>query len=297
MSAQIIDGKAVAAEIRGRIRSEVEALKASGVTPGLATLLVGEDPASQIYVKNKHKACQEAGMNSFHHTMSKDASHQAVLDKVKEMNADPAVHGILVQLPLPPQIDADEILVSIDPRKDADGFHPYNLGRLLAAKDFEALMSDPDPVPVPCTPRGCVALIEKTGVSMKGKNAVVVGRSNIVGKPMALLLLGLHATVTVVHSRTKDLAGICREADVLVAAIGKPRMITGDMVKPGAIVIDVGINRLPDGKVCGDVDFEAAKERAGWITPVPGGVGPMTIVMLLMNTLQLARARKPAAAR
>jgi methylenetetrahydrofolate dehydrogenase (NADP+)/methenyltetrahydrofolate cyclohydrolase len=291
MSAQIIDGKAVAAEIRGQIRAQVEALKASGLTPGLATLLVGEDPASQIYVKNKHKACQEAGMTSFNYTLPKDSSHQAVLDKVRELNADPRVHGILVQLPLPPQVNSDEILNAIDPRKDADGFHPYNLGRMLAAKDYEALINDPDPVPLPCTPRGCVALIERTGVSMKGKNAVVVGRSNIVGKPMALLLLGLHATVTVTHSRTKDLAGVCREADILIAAIGKPKMITGDMIKPGAIVIDVGINRLADGKVCGDVDFEPARERAGWITPVPGGVGPMTIVMLLMNTLRLAKAR------
>ena len=294
MSAQIIDGKAVAALQKDRIRKEVEALKAAGVTPGLATLLVGEDPASQVYVKSKHKACQEAGMASFNHHLPKEATTQAVLDKVRELNEDPQVHGILVQLPLPPQVDADLVLSAILPEKDADGFHPYNVGRMLAAKDFRELTENKNPVPLPCTPHGCIALLKHTGVPLAGKNAVVVGRSMIVGKPMMALLLAQHATVTVAHSRTQDLPGVCRRADILVAAIGKPRMITGDMVKEGALVIDVGINRLPDGKLCGDVDFESAKEKAGWITPVPGGVGPMTIVMLLSNTVQLARRAAPA---
>lgn len=290
MSAKIIDGKAIAAEMRAELQREVQALSAAGVVPGLATLLVGADPASQIYVKSKHRACQEAGIASFNHTLPKDAGQKTVMEKVAELNRDPKVHAILVQLPLPPQIDSHAVLTSIDPRKDADGFHPVNLGTLFAAKDYGELMEPGRAVPLPCTPHGVLVLLEKSGVPIAGKNAVVVGRSMIVGKPMAALLLSRHATVTIAHSKTKDLEQVCRGADILVAAVGKPRMIQGDMVKEGAAVIDVGINRNADKSLCGDVDFESAKEKAGWITPVPGGVGPMTIVMLLKNTVRLAWA-------
>lgn len=290
MSFQIIDGKGIADQIRGEIRAEVEALKKTGLAPGLATLLVGENPASQIYVRNKHKACEEAGIASFNHVMSKDATQADVLKKVAELNSDPKVHGILVQLPLPPQVDPDAVLSLMRPEKDADGFHPYNLGRLFAAKDFKEISESKKPLPVPCTPLGCMVLLDRCGILLAGKNAVVIGRSMIVGKPMAALLLSKHATVTIVHSQTKNLVEWCRNADVLVAAIGKPRMVTRDMVKKDAVVIDVGINRLPDGKICGDVDFEGAKDQTSWITPVPKGVGPMTIVMLLKNTVLLAKA-------
>lgn len=285
-SANIIDGKQIAAETRAEIKAKVEQLKSSGVTPGLATLMAGEDPASKIYVSNKHKACQEAGMASFNHTLPKDASTDAVLKKVHELNADPKVHGMLIQLPLPPQVDADRVLEAVDPAKDADGFHPANLGRLFSCKDMREIYARS--IPIPCTPLGCLVLINKTGINPAGKTAVVVGRSLIVGKPVAALLLASHATVTIAHSRTEDLASVCRTADILVAAVGKAKMIEGSWIKEGAVVIDVGINRSPDGRLYGDVDFDAAKERAGWITPVPGGVGPMTIAMLLKNTVALA---------
>ena len=287
MSAKIIDGKAIAAEVKAEIKAEVETLKKSGTVPGLATLLVGEDPASQIYIKNKHKACAEAGIASFNITLPKETDTKTVLKKLEELNRAREVHGILVQLPLPPQVNADQVLNSIDPGKDADGFLPANLGRMLSAKDFGEITKLG--IPIPCTPLGCLILIQKTGVPLAGKNAVVVGRSMIVGKPVALLLLASHCTVTVAHSRTKDLPQVCRGADILVAAIGKAKMIEGSWIKEGAVVIDVGINRTADGKICGDVDFESAAQRAGWITPVPGGVGPMTIAMLLKNTLALAK--------
>ncbi|OGR82874.1 MAG: bifunctional methylenetetrahydrofolate dehydrogenase/methenyltetrahydrofolate cyclohydrolase [Elusimicrobia bacterium RIFCSPLOWO2_01_FULL_64_13] len=294
MTANILDGKAIAKEIREEAKIEADDLKSRGVHPGLATLLVGEDPASQIYVRNKHKACAEAGIDSWNHVLPKESSTQDVAKKVRELNADPKVHAILVQLPLPPQVDAETVLTLMDPAKDADGFHIMNLGRLLAAKDISELTGGKHPLPLPCTPHGVIKLIEKTGTSLKGRNALVIGRSLIVGKPAALLLMAHHATVTIAHSRTQDLKAACLRADILVAATGKARMITGGMIQPGAVVIDVGINRLPDGSLCGDVDFEAAKSVAGWITPVPGGVGPMTIAMLLKNTIALARGARPA---
>lgn len=286
MTAQILDGKSIALEARGKIKAEVEKLKGRGIVPGLATLLAGEDPASKIYVSSKHKACQEAGMASFNHTLPKDATTEEVLRKVSDLNVDPKVHGMLIQLPLPPQVDSERVLQSVDPHKDADGFHPANLGRLFAAKDIREIRNMG--LPIPCTPLGCLVLIERTGISMAGKNAVIVGRSLIVGKPVAALLLANHCTVTIAHSRTVDLPSVCRSADILVAAIGKSRMIQGSWIKEGAVVIDVGINRTPEGKIHGDVDFEAAASRASWITPVPGGVGPMTIAMLLQNTVSLA---------
>ncbi|OGR82054.1 MAG: bifunctional 5,10-methylene-tetrahydrofolate dehydrogenase/5,10-methylene-tetrahydrofolate cyclohydrolase [Elusimicrobia bacterium RIFCSPLOWO2_01_FULL_54_10] len=287
MTAQIIDGKKIAAETRAAIKTDVETLKKKGVQPGLATLLVGEDPASKIYVASKHKACQEAGMNSFNHTLPKDASTETVLAKVRELNADPKVHGMLIQLPLPPQVDSERVLEAVTPAKDADGFHPTNLGRLISAKDMAEIYARN--IPIPCTPLGCLLLVESTGLRLAGKNAVVVGRSLIVGKPAAALLLASHCTVTIAHSRTQNLDAVCREADILVAAVGKAKMIEGSWIKEGAVVIDVGINRSPEGKIFGDVDFDAASARAGWITPVPGGVGPMTIAMLLKNTVALAR--------
>ncbi|HHT69977.1 MAG TPA: bifunctional methylenetetrahydrofolate dehydrogenase/methenyltetrahydrofolate cyclohydrolase FolD [Firmicutes bacterium] len=277
MTAQILDGKKVAADVRASIGAEIERLKGRGVTPGLAVVLVGEDPASQVYVRSKEKACQAVGMNSFLHRLPAATEQDRLLELIKQLNAAPAVHGILVQLPLPPQIDADVVLQAIDPAKDVDGFHPFNAGKLMAGlKTF-----------VPCTPRGIMHLLAVYNIPLKGKQAVVIGRSNIVGKPIAHLLLAQHATVTVCHSRTVGLNDITRRADVLVAAVGRPHMVTADMIKPGATVVDVGINRLPEGLV-GDVDFEAAKEVAGYITPVPGGVGPLTIAMLLQNTLEAA---------
>ena len=277
MTAQILDGKKVAADVRASIGAEIERLKGRGVTPGLAVVLVGEDPASQVYVRSKEKACQAVGMNSFLHRLPAATEQDRLLELIKQLNAAPAVHGILVQLPLPPQIDADVVLQAIDPAKDVDGFHPFNAGKLMAGlKTF-----------VPCTPRGIMHLLAVYNIPLKGKQAVVIGRSNIVGKPIAHLLLAQHATVTVCHSTTVGLSDITRRADVLVAAVGRPHMVTADMIKPGATVVDVGINRLPEGLV-GDVDFEAAKEVAGFITPVPGGVGPLTIAMLLQNTLEAA---------
>ena len=278
MSAQIIDGKAIAQQVRVELKARTDALKARGITPGLAVIIVGEDPASKIYVANKIKACAELGLHSEHIVMSADTPEATLLAKIDELNNDPKIHGFLVQLPVPKHIDSNKVLLAIDPEKDVDGFHPVNVGALATGNMRFA----------PCTPWGCMKLLEKSGVSIEGKHAVVVGRSNIVGKPMALLLLQANATVTICTSKTVDLAKFTRDADILVVATGRAKMITGDMVKPGAAVIDVGMNRDENGKLCGDVDFEAVKEVAGWITPVPGGVGPMTITMLVANTVQSA---------
>lgn len=280
---RIIDGKAVAAELRLEIAREVESLSARGLTPGLAVVLVGEDPASQVYVRNKGAQTREAGMASFEHKLPAETPEQDVLNLVQRLNADPAVHGILVQLPLPAHIDSMKVLSAIDPAKDVDGFHVVNAGRLAVGLD--AL--------VPCTPLGCVILLKRELGSLAGLKAVVVGRSNIVGKPAAQLLLKEDCTVTIAHSRTRDLPGECRTADILVAAVGRPEMVRGDWIKPGATVIDVGINRIPkpDGgtRLVGDVAFKEAQGIAGRITPVPGGVGPMTIACLLQNTLTAAK--------
>ncbi len=280
-----IDGKAFAQSLRERIGAAVTTLKADhGLTPGLAVVLVGEDPASQVYVRNKGKQTLEAGMNSWEHRMPATASEDEVLAQVRALNEDPAVHGILVQLPLPDQIDANKVLDTIDPDKDVDGFHVINSGRLATGQHSL----------VPCTPVGCVLLAKDTLGDLSGLEAVVVGRSNIVGKPVAQLLLRENCTVTICHSRTKDLPGVCRRADILIAAVGRPEMVMADWVKPGACVIDVGINRIDAGegktRLVGDVDYEDAAKVAGSITPVPGGVGPMTIACLLRNTVQAACA-------
>ena len=277
MAAQLLDGKAMSEELRADIARKVAALKERGVTPGLAVILVGDDPASQIYVRNKGIGCEKTGMHSVTIRMPENTTQQALEEQIRALNADPAIHGILVQLPLPPHLDEAAALAAIAPEKDVDGFHVQNAGRLLCGL----------PGVVACTPKGAMEMIRRTGVSLSGKEAVVVGRSNIVGKPMAMLLLQANCTVTMCHSRTADLASHTRRADILVAAVGRPGFITADMVKPGAIVIDVGINRV-DGRVVGDVDFEHVKDVAGWITPVPGGVGRMTITMLLQNTLEAA---------
>jgi len=286
MTAKNIDGKAAAAEVRARVAGiAAEFARKAGRQPGLATVLVGEDPASAVYVRSKGKATSEAGMASFSHKLPDTTSETELLDLVDQLNRDDNVDGILVQLPLPQQIDASRVIAAIDPAKDVDGFHPMNAGRL--ATGLEAL--------VPCTPFGCLYLLKQELGSIAGKEAVVIGRSNIVGKPMALLLIGESATVTVAHSRTKDLPDVVRRADIVVAAVGRPEMVKGDWIKRGATVIDVGINRVPteDGRsrLVGDVDFAGASERAGAITPVPGGVGPMTIAMLLRNTVVAAHRR------
>ena len=282
MTAQLLDGNALGQKLRAGFKQRAEELAAQGVRPGLAVILVGEDPASQVYVRNKVNACEQAGFHSVKYTFAPDVEPQVVLAKIAELNADPAIHGILVQLPLPRQFDADAVLDAIAAEKDVDGFRAENVGALMQGQ----------PCFIPCTPYGVMKFFENAGITLKGKEAVVVGRSNIVGKPMAMLLLHAGATVTICHSQTRDLAEHCRRADILVAAVGRPRMITGDMVKPGAVVIDVGINRLQDGpdagKLCGDVDFASVKDVAAFITPVPGGVGPMTITMLLANTLESA---------
>ena len=286
MTAKIIDGKAAAAEVRARVAEiAAEFARKAGRQPGLATVLVGEDPASAVYVRSKGKATSEAGMASFSHKLPDTTSETELLGLVDQLNRDDSVDGILVQLPLPQQIDASRVIAAIDPAKDVDGFHPMNAGRL--ATGLEAL--------VPCTPFGCLYLLKQELGSIAGKEAIVIGRSNIVGKPMALLLIGESATVTVAHSRTRDLPDVVRRADIVVAAVGRPEMVKGDWIKPGATVIDVGINRVPteDGKsrLVGDVDFAGASECAGAITPVPGGVGPMTIAMLLRNTVVAAHRR------
>ncbi len=282
MSAKLIDGKAIAQSIRDEVKASVEKIVAAGRrAPSLAVVLVGKDPASQVYVSSKKKACAALGITSFEHLLDETASEATVVELVNKLNHDPDVDGILVQLPLPKQIREQVILEKIDPLKDVDGFHPVNVGRLVANT----------PALRPCTPAGCIELLKRSGVELNGAKAVVLGRSNIVGKPVATLLLHENCTVTVCHSRTKNLHAIVKEADVIVAAIGKANFVTADMVKPGAAVIDVGINRLAEKKIVGDVDFEKVKEVAGSITPVPGGVGPMTIAMLMFNTLQAYRMR------
>ena len=279
--ARIIDGRALAAGIRADLKEQVaNATAGSQARPGLAVVLVGADPASAVYVKNKIKACEEAGITSFHHTYGADCTQEELLAKIDELNRDSAVHGILVQLPLPAQIDAQRVIEAIDPNKDVDGFHPANVGLLTIGK----------PRFIPCTPHGVMRMLESLAVPLRGASATVIGASNIVGKPMALLLQAAGATVTICNSKTRDLAWYTRHADVLVVATGRPKMITADMIKPGAVVIDVGINRLEDGSLCGDVDFDSARTVAGAITPVPGGVGPMTIAMLLANTVAAASA-------
>jgi methylenetetrahydrofolate dehydrogenase (NADP+)/methenyltetrahydrofolate cyclohydrolase len=286
VAATVIDGKAVAASVRERVRGEVEELTDElGRPPGLATVLVGDDPASAIYVRRKHEAAEEAGIRNFDHKPAGSISQEELLDLVNDLNDNDEVDGILVQLPLPEQIDADAIVNSIDGAKDVDGLTPVSAG----------LLARGEPGLVPATPQGIMELISSVGVDPEGKEAVIVGRSNLVGRPLFSLLLGANATVTVCHSRTRDLGEVCRRAEILVAAAGQPKLVTGDMIRPGATVIDVGTNRTDDGLV-GDVDFDAAKEVAGAITPVPGGVGPMTIAMLLVNTVTAARLRHKAAA-
>jgi len=279
--AQLLDGKALSARILDELQQRVSAhLAGGGSAPGLATVLVGNDPASHIYVRNKRRACEKVGLNNIHHELAEDLGQDRLLSLIHDLNQDPGVHGILVQLPLPSGFDYDEheVLAAISPDKDADGFHPLNQGALM--QGYRA--------PVPCTPKGVMRLLDETGVALTGKRAVVVGRSNIVGKPVAMLLLARHMTVTVCHSRTRDLAAEVGNADVVVAAVGVAKLVQGDWIKPGAVVLDVGINRDEEGRLVGDVEFHAAAERAGWITPVPGGVGPMTIAMLLENTLEAA---------
>jgi methylenetetrahydrofolate dehydrogenase (NADP+)/methenyltetrahydrofolate cyclohydrolase len=278
MAARILDGKALAAAVRASVEETVARLVARGVRPGLAVILAGDNPASAVYVRNKARACDETGVRSELHRYGGDVTERALLDRIAALNADPGVHGILVQLPLPDRINARRVLEAIAPAKDIDGFHLENLGALVAGQ----------PKLVPCTPAAVMRLIEHAGVTLAGRRAVVIGRSNIVGKPLALLLLQKDATVTICHSKTMELQKLTREADVLVAAVGRPKLVTAAMVKPGACVIDVGINRLGDGTLAGDVDFDAVKSVAGWITPVPGGVGPMTIALLLENCVRAA---------
>jgi len=278
MSAQIIDGNALAKKIRIEIATRTASLVAKGIQPGLAVLLVGEDPASQVYVRNKVKACEDVGMHSILERHPADLSEEKLLKRIDELNQDKSIHGILVQLPLPKHIDSHRVIESIAPEKDVDGFHVANAGALMIGA----------PLFRPCTPYGCMKMLESIDYPIRGARAVVIGASNIVGKPMAMLLLQAGATVTICNSKTRDLSAHTKEADILVVATGKPKMITAEMVKPGAVVIDVGINRLPDGKLCGDVDFESVQTVASAITPVPGGVGPMTITMLLLNTLEAA---------
>ena len=276
--AQLIDGNALSKQLRFEVAQRAAALKARGITPGLAVILVGENPASQVYVRNKVKACEDSGLHSVLEKYDASMSEAELLVRIAALNADPAIHGILVQLPLPAHIDAHKVIEAISPAKDVDGFHVASAGALMVGQ----------PGFWPCTPYGCMKMLESIGYDLKGKHAVVIGRSNIVGKPMALMLLQKNATVTICHSATKDLKAMTLQADVIVAAVGKRNVLTADMVKPGAVVIDVGMNRNEEGKLCGDVDFEGVKQVAGWITPVPGGVGPMTITMLLVNTLEAA---------
>ena len=277
--AKIIDGKAVSASVKEAVAKEAAALKEKGILVGLAVVIVGNDPASRVYVNNKKKACAACGIESYEYALPEETTEEELLALVEKLNGDPAVNGILVQLPLPRQIDEHRIIEAISPKKDVDAFHAVNVGKIMIG-DFDFL---------PCTPSGCMDLIDSTGVPVEGKRCVVIGRSNIVGKPMAMLLLHRNGTVTICHSKTKNLKEICREADILVAAVGRPNFVTADMVKEGAVVIDVGMNRLENGKLCGDVDFEGVSKVAGWITLVPGGVGPMTIATLMRNTLTAAK--------
>ena len=278
MTAQRIDGIARSHKLRADVSSRAAALKAKGITPGLAVILVGENPASQVYVRNKVKACQESGLHSLLEKYSEDMSEKALLERIESLNQDPSIHGILVQLPLPLHIDAQRVIEAISPNKDVDGFHIASAGALMTGM----------PGFWPCTPYGCMKMLESIAYDLKGKHAVVIGRSNIVGKPMAMMLLQKNATVTICHSATPDLKAMTLLADVIVAAVGKRNVLTADMVKPGAVVLDVGMNRNDEGKLCGDVDFEGVEKVASYITPVPGGVGPMTITMLLVNTLEAA---------
>ena len=276
--AQIIDGVALAHQLRADVARRVQALKLRGITPGLAVILVGDNPASQVYVRNKVKACEDVGLHSVLERYNADMQQAALLARIEALNQDTAIHGILVQLPVPAQIDATKVLEAISPAKDVDGFHIASAGALLTGM----------PGFLPCTPYGCMKMLESIHFDLRGKHAVVIGRSNIVGKPMALLLLQKHATVTICHSATQNLKALTLQADLVVAAVGKPNVLTADMVKPGAVVLDVGMNRNDAGKLCGDVDFEGVRQVAGFISPVPGGVGPMTITMLLVNTLEAA---------
>jgi len=278
MKAKLIDGKAIARDVRHKWKSRVNELKQQGFTPGLAVIIIGEDPASTVYVRNKIKACEETGLYSESYRLSADISEEALLQKIRELNGNTDIHGILVQLPLPGHIDESKVLETISADKDVDGFHLYNVGALVIGNTIFP----------PCTPYGVQCLLENIGVPVEGKHAVIVGRSNIVGKPMAMLLLHMNATVSICTSKTQDLSEMTNQADILVVATGRPQMITGDMVKEGAVVIDVGINRLDDGRLVGDVDFDSVSEKAGYITPVPGGVGPMTITMLVVNTVRSA---------
>ncbi|MGH8832655.1 MAG: bifunctional methylenetetrahydrofolate dehydrogenase/methenyltetrahydrofolate cyclohydrolase FolD [Polaromonas sp.] len=283
MTAHLIDGNALSKQLRAEVARRAAALRARGITPGLAVVLVGVNPASQVYVRNKVKACQDNGLHSVLEQYPATLGEAELLARVEALNKDPAIHGILVQLPLPPHIDAQKVIEAISPAKDVDGFHVASAGALMVGQ----------PGFWPCTPYGCMKMLESIGYDLRGKHAVVIGRSNIVGKPMALMLLQKNATVTVCHSATQDLKVMTLQADVIVAAVGKRKVLTADMVKPGAVVIDVGMNRIPEGepgegKLCGDVDFDGVRQVAGYITPVPGGVGPMTITMLLVNTLEAA---------
>lgn len=276
---KIIDGKLVSEKIRQQVAQEAAALKSRGITPGLAVIIVGEDPASQVYVRNKERACQACGIYSEKYALPESTSQDELLSLISRLGKDGKINGILCQLPVPKHIDPDSVIMAIPPEKDVDAFHPINVGRIMTG----------DIAFAPCTPAGVMTLLSEYGIDVKGKRCVVVGRSSIVGKPMAMLLLHANGTVTICHSKTQDLPSVCREADILVAAIGKPRFITADMVKNGAVVIDVGINRMDDGKLCGDVDFDAVSEKAAYITPVPGGVGVMTITTLLQNTILAAK--------
>lgn len=279
MSAIRMDGKMVSAKVRGSILAEVEALKAQGVRPGLAVILVGDDPASKVYVRNKERACEECGIYSEKYALPAETTQEEVLALIDKLNKDPNISGILCQMPVPKHIDADAIIAAIDVTKDVDAFHPVNVGKIMIG-DFDFL---------PCTPAGVMELLDEYGIDPKGKECVVIGRSNIVGKPQAMLLLHRHGTVTICHSRTANLKEVCARADILVAAVGKAKFVTADMVKEGAAVIDVGMNRDENGKLCGDVCFDEVNEKAGYLTPVPGGVGPMTITMLMKNTLKAAK--------
>lgn len=276
---KLINGKEISANVKMRIKLEVEELKSKGVTPGLAVILVGNDPASSIYVNSKEKACSDLGMYSEKYILNQDTTQEELLSLVDKLNKDDKIHGILCQLPLPRHLDEKAVINAISPEKDVDAFHPQNVGKIMIG-DYDFL---------PCTPAGIMEMLHQENIEIEGKRCVVIGRSNIVGKPMAMLTLHDNATVTICHSRTKDLASICREADILIAAVGKARFVTADMVKDGAVVIDVGMNRPADGKLCGDVDFDNVKDKCSYITPVPGGVGPMTIAMLMQNTLTAAK--------
>lgn len=277
--AKIIDGKVISQAVKDGVAAEVTQLKKQGITPGLAVIIVGDDPASRVYVNNKKKACEQLGMYSVEYTMPENTTEEELLNLIKDLNCDPQINGILCQLPLPKHLNEELVINTIIPEKDVDAFHPHNVGRIMLG-DYDFL---------PCTPAGIMEMLKYENINITGKNCVVIGRSNIVGKPMAMLLLHKNATVTICHSKTQDLAGVCRQADVLVAAVGRANFVTADMVKEGAVVIDVGINRLENGKLCGDVNFAEVEPKASYITPVPGGVGPMTIATLMKNTLTAAK--------